>query len=75
MLITNESVLNLKEKQITSLIFLLSNCLQFFKIVFDDFGILCQLGCRIELSCLYIPQGHYFISTLWLLNTDEYLKF
>jgi len=23
-------------------------------------------------SCLYLPQGHYFISTLWLWSTDEY---
>ena len=31
-------------------------------IMFDDFGIW-LLGYRIELSCLFIPQGHYFIST------------
>ena len=23
-------------------------------------------------SCLYIPQGHYFIITLWQWNTDQY---
>ena len=23
---------------------------------------------------LYIPQGHYFIGTLWLWSTDEYVK-
>ena len=40
-------------------------------IIFDDFGI-CLLGYRIEFSCLYIPQGHYFMSTSWLWRTDEY---
>ena len=30
-------------------------------IIFDDFGIW-LLGYRIEISCLYIPHGHY----LWL---------
>jgi len=40
-------------------------------IIFDDFGIL-LLGYRIEFRCLYIPQGHYFISTLGLWSTDEY---
>ena len=34
-------------------------------IMFDDFGIR-LLGYRIEFSCLYIPQGHYFMSTFWL---------
>jgi len=28
-------------------------------IIFDDFGI-SLLGYRMEFSCLYIPQGHYF---------------
>ena len=30
------------------------------------------LGYWIKLSCLYIPQGHHFISTLWLCP-DEYI--
>ena len=30
------------------------------------------LGYWIKLSCLYIPQGHHFISTLWLC-ADEYI--
>jgi len=42
-------------------------------IVFDDLGIW-LLGCMIEFSCLYIPQRHYFISSLWLLRTDEYVN-
>ena len=32
-------------------------------IIFEDFGIW-LLGYRIKFSCLYIPQGHYFIITL-----------
>jgi len=32
-------------------------------IIFDDFGIWLQ-GYRIEFSCLYIPLGHYILSTL-----------
>jgi len=39
-------------------------------IIFDDLGIY-LLGYRIEISCLYIPQGHYFMSTFWLRHTDE----
>ena len=39
-------------------------------IIFDDFCKWLQ-GYRIEFSCLYIPQEHYFISTLCLLRTDE----
>jgi len=42
--------------------------------IFAGFGIW-LLGYRIEFSCLYIPQGHYFTSTLWLWSTDEYGKF
>jgi len=38
-------------------------------IIFDDSGIW-VLGYRIGLR-LYIPQGHYFILTLWLWSTDE----
>ena len=41
-------------------------------IIFDDFGIW-LFGYRIELRCLYIPQGHDFVSTLWLWSTDEYM--
>ena len=36
MLIRKESVLNMKEKNITSLDFLLSNCLQLLKIFYDS---------------------------------------
>ena len=43
-------------------------------IIFDNFGTW-LLGYRFEFSCLYIPQGHYFISTLWLWSTHEYVVF
>jgi len=43
-------------------------------IILDDFG-MWILGYRIEFSCLYVPQGHYLISTLWLWCTDEYVNF
>ena len=36
-----------------------------FNIIFDTFCIWLQ-GYMIEFSCLYLPQGLYFISTLWL---------
>ena len=58
----------------TTLFFLLSNCLQKYKIsfmtdtlniIFDDFGIWLP-GYEIEFSCLYFTQGHYFLSTVWL---------
>ena len=39
-------------------------------IIFGDFGIW-LVGYRIKFSCLYIPQGHYFINTLWLWSTVE----
>ena len=63
----------LQRKSNITLVFLLSNCsqeLNLFKthslnIIFDGFGIR-LLGYRIECSCLYLPQGHYFVSTLWL---------
>ena len=66
-------------KRNTTSVFLLSNYSQELKIFYDwpvkyyfwHFGI-CLLGYRIEISFLYIPQGHYFISTLWLWSTDEY---
>ena len=41
-------------------------------IIFDDFGIW-LLGSKIEFGCLYIPQGHYYINTLWLWSTNEYV--
>ena len=41
-------------------------------IIFDNFG-MWFLGYRIEFCCVYIPQGHYFICTLWLWSTDEYI--
>jgi len=41
-------------------------------ISFDDFTTWWQ-GYRIEFSCLYIPQGHHFINSLWLWSTDEYI--
>ena len=40
-------------------------------VIFDDFNIW-LLGYRTEFSCLYIPQGHTFIGTVWLGSTDEY---
>ena len=45
-----------------------------FNIILDNFGTW-LLGYRIEFSCLYIPQEHYFISTLWLWSIDEYVRF
>ena len=29
----------------------------------------------IKFSCLYLPQGHHFITTVWLWSTDEYVFF
>ena len=43
-------------------------------IIFDDFS-MWLLGYRVEFSCLYIPLGHCFISSLWLWSTDEYVNF
>ena len=43
-------------------------------IIFHEFCIW-LLDNRIALSCLYLPQGHYFLSTLWLWSTDEYVFF
>ena len=40
--------------------------------MFDDFSIW-LLGYRTEFSCLYIPQGHNFISTVWLWSTNDYV--
>ena len=28
-----------------------------------------------KFKCQYTPQGHYFLSTLWLLSTDKYVVF
>ena len=39
-------------------------------IIFDDFSTR-LLGYRIEFSCLYLPQGHNFISNVLPWNTDE----
>ena len=66
----------------TTLVFLLLKCLQLlnsFKthplnIIFDGFGIW-LLGYRTEFICLHTPQGHNFISTLWLWRTDEYVSY
>ena len=63
-----------------TVVFLLSSCLQVLKIfydcplniIFDDF-VIWLLGYRIEFSCSYIPQEHYFISTLWQRSTNEYV--
>ena len=38
-------------------------------IIFDGF-VIYFLGQRIEFICLYIPQRHFFISTLWLKTTN-----
>ena len=42
--------------------------------IFDDFNIW-LLGYRTEFSCLCLPQGHTFISTVWLWSADEYVIF
>ena len=61
--------------------FLLPNCLQVIKrilwmtlwmFIFDGFDI-SLLEYRIEFSRLYNPQRHYFIRSLWLWNTGEYV--
>jgi len=57
-----ESVLNLNEKNNNYFqIAQNTKSLHPLDIIFDDFGIW-LLGYRIEISCLYIPHGHY----LWL---------
>ena len=33
------------------------------------------MNIRTEFSCLYPPQGHNFISTVWPWSTDEYCAF
>ena len=82
MLLMKESMLSSKEKTNNTTL-ILQNYPQVLKtlfmtdllnIIIDDFGIW-LLGYRIKFSCLYIPQGHYLISTLWLWSTDEYVIF
>ena len=71
-----------KSLPIIGFVFLLTTCLNVLKIIydspvkyyFDDFGIW-LLGYKTEFSYLYISQGLYFISTLLLWSTDEYVKF
>ena len=44
-------------------------------IIFDDFSIWLS-GYTTEFICLYLPQGHNFISTaVWLWSSDEYVNF
>ena len=59
-----------KKTNNTTLVFLLSNC-KYMK----SFMTVLLLGYRIEFSYLYIPQAYYFISSLWLWSTDEYVLF
>ena len=74
------SLLSLKERKNNNIgfpAFKLPQRLNYFmtdplNIIFDEFGIY-LLGYRIEFSCLYIPQGLYSISNLWLWSTDEYV--
>ena len=40
----------------------------------DDFSIW-LIQYRTEFSCLYLLQGHNFISTVWLWRTDKYVYF
>ena len=67
MLLMKKSVL-IEKKKNTTLVFLLSNCPQVLKPYMtdpDDFRIWLQ-GYQIEFTCLYISQGHSFMSTLRL---------
>jgi len=71
-----ESVLSFeKQTKKETLVYLLSYCPQVVKT--HPLKILrlryIITGYRIKFSCLYIPQGHYFISTLWLWRTDKYV--
>ena len=69
-------------KNNTALVYLLSNCRQVLKsyktnplnIIFNDFSIW-LLGYRTKFSCLYLPKGYNFISTVWLWSTHEYVIF
>ena len=62
MLLMKKSVLSLIEKKPTTLVFLLMLC---YMTGPDDFSIWLQ-GYKIEFTCLYISQGHSFMSTLRL---------
>ena len=72
-------MLSLKKETTQHCFSYLQNALKYLKFlmtyplntIFDDFG----NWYRIEFNCLYIPHGHYFISTLWLLSTDNYVNF
>ena len=71
MLLMKESVLNFEEKTTQPwFTYLLTNVLR----LLDNFSIR-LLGYRTEFSCLYLSQGHNFISFVWLLSTDELLIF
>mgnify|MGYP007091384655 CR=1 FL=1 len=61
-------------KNNTTLVHLLSKTFMTnpLNIIFDEFSIW-LLGYRTEFSCLYLPQGHSLISTVWLWSTDEYV--
>ena len=80
MLLMRESVLSLKEKTTQpwfSYFQIACMYLKYFmtdplNIIFDNFNIW-LLSYRIEFRCLYIPQGHNVISTLWLWSTGEYV--
>ena len=77
MLLIKESVLSFEEKNNTTLVYQLSNCrqvLQYCKtnplsIIFDDFS-KWLLVYRMEFSYICLPQGHTFITTVWLRSTD-----
>ena len=77
----SESVLSLKEKTTQhwfSYFQIACKYLKYFmtnplNIIFYNFGIW-LLGYMIEFSCLYLPQVHYFISTLWVWNTGKYVN-
>jgi len=42
--------------------------------IFDAFGIYDNYAMGSTFCCLFIPEGHYFISTLWVRSTDEYIN-
>ena len=42
-------------------------------IIFDDFSIW-LLGYKTEFSCLYLPQGHYFMSTSFYIERKSIFK-
>ena len=73
MLLMEESVLSLKEKKTQPWFtyfqlagkYYNSFKINLLNIIFEDFSIR-LLGYRTEFSCLYLPQGHNFTSTVWL---------